>query len=125
MEIRFDSFLLTPFAVSHKVPCFGLVLYEGGHKIVYTSDTSSRFSNYAYCLMDGADLLIVSTPRFSPPHEHHITVLEAVELKEQVGAKHLVLTHCNHHNLPHDELEEWASGLSGVAVAYDGMEIAV
>jgi len=75
--------------------------------------------------MEGADLLIVNTPRFSPPHEGHITVLEAVELKERVGARRLILTHCNHHNLPHDELEEWARGLEGVTIAYDGLIVEV
>ena len=125
MAVRFDGFFFTPFAVSHTVPCFGLAIYEGGHKIVYTSDTRNWFSNYAYCLMDGADLLIVNTPHFSPPHEDHITSLEAVELKERVGANRLALTHCNHHNRPHDELAEWAKGLDGVTVAYDGMEIEV
>jgi len=125
MAVRFDGFFFTPFAVAHPVSCFGMAIYEGGYKIVYTSDTSNRFSNYAYRLMKEADLLIVNTPRFSPPHEDHITSTEAVELKEQVGARHLVLTHCNHHNRPHDELEEWAKRLEGVTVAYDGMEIEV
>jgi len=125
MAVRFDGFFFTPFAVSHPVPCFGLTIYEDGHKTVYTSDTSNRFSNYAYCLMDGADLLIVNTPRFSPPHEDHITSVEAVELKEQVRADRLVLTHCNHHNQPHDELEAWARELDGVTVAYDGLEIEI
>jgi len=125
MAIRFDGFFFIPFAVSHAVPCFGLTIYESSHKTVYTSDTSNKFSNYAYSLMDGADLLIVNTPTFSPPKEDHITSIEAVELKEQVGARRLVLTHCNHHNRPHDELEEWAKGLDGVTVAYDGLEIEV
>ncbi len=125
MAVRFDGFFFTPFAVSHTVPCFGLAIYEGDRKTVYTSDTSNRFSNYACCLMEKADLLIVNTPRFAPPHEDHITSLEAVELKEWVEARRLVLTHCNHHNRPHDELEEWAKGLDGVTVAYDGLEIEV
>jgi phosphoribosyl 1,2-cyclic phosphate phosphodiesterase len=123
MAVRFDGFFFTPFAVSHTVLCFGLAIYEGDHKIVYTSDTRNRFSNYARSLMDGADLLIVNTPHFAPPHEDHITSVEAVELKERIGASRLVLTHCNHRNLPHDELEEWAKGLDGVTVAYDGLEI--
>jgi len=125
MAVRFDGFFFTPFAVCHTVPCFGLVLYEGGRKIVYTSDTSNRFSNYAYCLMKQADLLIISTPRFSPPHDGHITSIEAVELKERVGAKHLILTHFNHHNRPYDELAKWAQEQSGITIAYDGMEILV
>jgi phosphoribosyl 1,2-cyclic phosphodiesterase len=125
MAMRFDGFFFTPFAVSHAVPCFGLAIYENDHKTVYTSDTRNWFSHYAYRLMDGADLLIVNTPTFSPPKEDHITSTEAVELKERMGANRLVLTHCNHHNRPHDELEEWAEGLDGVTVAYDGLEIEV
>ncbi len=125
MAVRFDGFFFTPFAVSHTVPCFGLAIYEGGHKTVYTSDTRNRFSNYARRLMHGADLLIVNTPRFSPPHEDHITSVEAVELKELVGARRLVLTHCNHHNWPHDELAERVKGWDGVTAAYDGLEMEV
>jgi phosphoribosyl 1,2-cyclic phosphate phosphodiesterase len=123
MAVRFDGFFFTPFAVYHTVPCFGLAIYEGGHKVVYTSDSGNRFSNYAYCLMEGADLLIVSTPRFSSPHGDHITSTEAVELKDRVRARHLILTHFNHENKPHDELEEWSRGLNGVTAAYDGLEI--
>lgn len=125
MAIRFDGFFFTPFAVYHTGPCFGLAIYESDHKVVYTSDTSNRFSNYAYCLMEEADLLIVNTPRFSPPHEDHITSTEAVELKDRARARHLILTHFNHENKPHDELEEWAEGLGGVTAAYDGLEIEV
>jgi phosphoribosyl 1,2-cyclic phosphate phosphodiesterase len=125
MAVRFDGFFFTPFAVYHTVPCFGVALYEKGHKVVYTSDSSNRFSNYAYSLMEEADLLIVNTPRFSPPHEGHITSMEAVELKDRVGARRLILTHFNHENKPHDELEEWSKGLNGVTAAYDGLEIEV
>ena len=125
MAIRFDGFFFTPFAVYHTTPCFGLALYENGHKVVYTSDSSNRFSNYAYCLMEEADLLIVNTPRFFPPHEGHITSTEAVELKDRVRARHLILTHFNHHNKPHDELEEWTKGLDGITAAYDGLEVEV
>ncbi len=125
MAVRFDGFFFTPFAVSHTIPCFGLAIYENGRKIVYTSDTRNWFSNYAYSLMDGADLLIVNTPHFSPPHEDHVTSTEAVELKERVRASHLILTHVNHYNRPHEELEEWAKELDGVTVAYDGMTLEV
>lgn len=125
MAVRFDGFFFTPFAVHHTVPCFGLAIYEGGRKVVYTSDTSNRFSNYAYRLMAEADLLIVNTPRFTGPHEGHITSTEAVALKKRVGARRLALTHFNHNNRTHDNLEKWAQGLDGVIIAYDGLEIEV
>jgi phosphoribosyl 1,2-cyclic phosphodiesterase len=46
-----------------------------------------------------------------------------VELKDRVRARYLILTHFNHENKPHDELEEWAKGLDGVTAAYDGLEV--
>ena len=73
--------------------------------------------------MAGADVLIANTPTFEPPKEDHITLVEAIELKEQVGVRQLILTHINHNNRPHDELEEYVSQYPGVIVAYDGMSL--
>jgi len=42
-----------------------------------------------------------------------------------VGARRLILTHFNHYNRPHDELEEYVRQFEGVEVAYDGMEVEV
>ena len=126
MIIRFDDFFIVPFLVLHGVPTYGLMLREGEKKIVCTSDSALRFSNYARCLMAGADLLIVNTPYFiNPPHEAHIGVPDAIKLKGGVGAKKLILTHFNHYNKPHDELEEYISQFEGVEAAYDGMEVEV
>lgn len=122
--VRFDGFFITPFAVHHSAPCFGLAIYEGEQKIVYTSDGDSRFPNHTRCLMRGAHLLIVNTPFFvNPPGEAHLGVDEAIGLKEEMGAEKLILTHINHFNRPHDELQEYVSQFEGVTVAYDGMEV--
>jgi ribonuclease BN (tRNA processing enzyme) len=71
------------------------------------------------------DLLIVNAPTFDTILENHITVLEAIELKDRVGAREMVLTYINHRNKPHDELEEFVRQATGVAVAYDGMTLEV
>lgn len=125
MAFHFDGFFLVPFAVKHSVPCFGLAVFQGGVKLIYTSDTSSIFSHYAYTLMEGADLLIVNTPGFEEPQADHINIIEAVDLKYRVNAKKLVLTHFNHHNMPHDKLEDFIIGKPGVIIAYDGMNIVI
>ncbi len=126
MIIRFNDFFIVPFFVLHGVPTYGFMLRGGEKKIVYTSDSAARFSSYARCLMAGADLLIVNTPYFvNPPHEAHIGVTDAIELEGQVGARRLILTHFNHYNKPHDELEEYVRQFEGVGVAYDGMEVEV
>ena len=120
VALHFGQFSLTPFAARrHSV--FGMSIKSGGKQIVYASSTLSRLTNYARCLIDGADVLIVNTPTFEPPKEDHITLTEAIELKKQVNAGKLILTYINHNNWPHDELEDYASQFSDVIVAYDGM----
>ena len=121
--LYFGEFSLLPFAVRRKQPIFGFSLKEGEHRVVYTSDTPARLTNYARCLMRHADLLIVNTPTFKPPKEDHITVVEAIRLKEEVEARELILTYVNHNNKPHDELEAYVQAFEGVRVAYDGMSI--
>ncbi len=123
--LYFGEFSILPFAVRRKLPIFGISVREGEHRVVYTSDTPARLTNYARCLMHDADLLIVNTPTFQPPKEDHITVVEAIALKEEVGAKELILTYINHNNKPHDELEAYVQQFEGVRVAYDGMSIEV
>lgn len=121
--LDFGQFSLTPFAARRRQPIFGLSIKTGEKQIVYASSTPGRLTNYARSLMAGADMLIVNTPTFEPPKEDHITLLEAIELKEQVGAKQLVLTYINHNNRPHDELEDYVRQYPGVIVAYDGMSL--
>ncbi|RMD58926.1 hypothetical protein D6833_12235 [Candidatus Parcubacteria bacterium] len=119
--LYFGQFSLIPFAARRRQPIFGLSIRVGDKRVIYASSMPSRTTNYARCLMAGADVLIVNTPTLQPPKEDHITVVEAVQLKQQVSAKQLVLTYINHRNLPHDELEQFVQQFPGVVVAYDGM----
>ncbi|HEY63341.1 MAG TPA: hypothetical protein G4O02_02100 [Caldilineae bacterium] len=123
--LYFGEFSILPFAVRRNVPIFGFSLKEGDRRVVYTSDTPARLTNYARCLMRYADLLIVNTPVFQPPKEDHITVVEAIALKEEVQAGELILTYINHRNKPHDELQAYVQNFDGVRVAYDGMTVEI
>ncbi len=126
MGIRFNDFFLTPFEVRHTVPCFGLVISEGQRRVAYAADSDSRLSNYARRLIQGVDVLIVNTPFFELREgESHLSVEEAIILKDKVGAKKLILTHANHSNLPHDELEAYVAQFGGITVAYDGLIVDV
>ncbi len=51
--------------------------------------------------------------------------MEALRLREAVGARRLILTHIDHLNKPHDELEHYVRQYPEVAVAYDGMAVEV
>lgn len=123
VAMRFDGFFLTPFAVRHTVPCFGLAIYAEGLRIVYAADSNAELTNYAHRLVEGADLLIVNTPFFDQVGRDHLNVLEALQWKEELNVKRMVLTHINHYNLPHDDLEAYVSRYENVQVAHDGMEI--
>jgi len=93
---------------------------------VHGADSDIRFSNYARGVIAGADVLILNTPFFEPRKgKSHLSVQEAIDLKEELGINRLVLTHFNHYNRPHDELEEYFSRFEGVTAAYDGLSIDV
>ena len=124
VALSFGQFSLVPFA-ARRESVFGLSITSGGRQIIYASSTTSHLTNYARCVMAGADVLIVNTPTFEPPKDDHITVIEAIELKKQVEARQLILTYINHHNRPHDELEADVAEFEGVTVAYDGMSLKV
>ena len=117
---------LVPLPVDHGgEPTYGALLLSEGKKAVYTSDTSNRLSDRVLALMRDADVLVVNCPTFQPPKDDHITVVEAVELKREVNAARLILTHISHYNRPHDDLVAYARRFPGVVVAYDGLEVEV
>lgn len=124
-SLYFSGFSIIPFAARRQQPIFGISVKEGDTRVIYTSDTPARMTNYARRVMWQCDLLIVNTPTFDKIYENHITAIEALELKERVDAQQMVLTYIGHENKPHDELEKFVSHLPGVTVAYDGMVIEV
>ncbi len=124
-SLYFGGFSLIPFAARRREPIFGVSIKENDTRVVYTSDTPARLTNYARRVMWECDLLIVNVPVFDPVSKNHITVPQAIELKEEVKAGQLILTYINHENQPHDELETYARQFEGVSVAYDGMVVEV
>jgi phosphoribosyl 1,2-cyclic phosphate phosphodiesterase len=126
LSIRFNDFSFTPFEVRHSVPCFGLAIFEGQRLVAHAADSDRRLSNYARRLIQGADVLIVNTPFFEPREEEaHLSVQEAITMKDELGVHKVILTHANHSNLPHDELEAYVAQFEGIIVAYDGLIVEV
>lgn len=120
-SLYFSGFSIIPFAARYQRPIFGISVKEDDTRVVYTSDTPPRLTNYARRAMWECDLLIVNTPTFDKIYENHINTIEAIELKERVEARQMILTYTNHENKPHDELEKFVRQFKGVTVAYDGM----
>ncbi|MEW6231335.1 MAG: MBL fold metallo-hydrolase [Chloroflexota bacterium] len=124
-SLYFGEVSIVPFAARQRRPIFGFSIKEKDRRAIYTSDTQGRLTNYARHFMRNCDLLIVNTPAFEPPAQEQITVVEALRLREAVGARRLILTHIDHLNKPHDELERYVRQYPEVAVAYDGMVVEV
>jgi phosphoribosyl 1,2-cyclic phosphate phosphodiesterase len=72
-------------------------------------------------LLTGLENLVLPALRHTP-HPSHANVEQAVAWAKRIGARHTWLTHISH-DLGHEETNKMLP--SGVALAYDGLEIVV
>ena len=86
----------------------------------YLTDVSS-IPEESFALLEGLDELVLSALRHKP-HPNHATVGQAVEWARRIGAKRTWLTHIAH-ELGHEATNKALP--DGVALAYDGLELAV
>lgn len=71
--------------------------------------------------LKGIDILVLSALKYTPSHMH-LSVDEAVDFAEKVGAKHTWLTHISH-ELDHEKTDAYLP--DNVRLAYDGLIIDV
>ena len=121
--LTFGPLQVMPFKVLHHVPCYGFVLRENDRQVVYFSDGDDQMSQFHLRLLEQADVAIFHTPTFDA-EEHHISVRELVALLQAHTPGQAVITHINHHNRLHEELEAYLAPYN-VVVAYDGMVLEV
>jgi phosphoribosyl 1,2-cyclic phosphate phosphodiesterase len=86
----------------------------------YLTDVS-EIPESSFTLLEGLETLVLPSLRHQP-HPSHATVKQAVEWAERIGARHTWLTHIAH-ELGHEETNRLLP--PGVALAYDGLELAV
>lgn len=87
-------FRLTPVAVRHPVPAFGLRVEAGGTVLAYTGDTDSCPGLLR--LMDRADLVLAEASFLEgrdTARGIHLTGRRAAEAAREAGAQRLMLTH--------------------------------
>ncbi|OAM90215.1 MBL fold metallo-hydrolase [Termitidicoccus mucosus] len=104
------------------IQTLGLVFTErsSGRKFVYYTDCKS-VPREAVELARGADVVVLDGLR-PEPHASHMTIGEAVEVSQKIGAPRTLLTHLTHLT-GHEELSR---GLpAGVEPAHDGLRIRV
>ena len=86
--------------------------------LAYVTDAKS-LPDDAVALLRGARVLVLNA-LFRRPHPSHLSLPEALQAAEAVGAERTYLTHLTHDNF-HADLE--AELPSGIAPAYDGLTI--
>jgi len=86
----------------------------------YLTDVS-EIPESSFALLEGLETLVLPSLRHHP-HPSHATVKQAVEWAERIGARQTWLTHIAH-ELGHEQTNKMLP--SGVALAYDGLELAV
>lgn len=102
-------FTITPYAVLHPVPAFGLRVEAAGRVLAYSGDTDS-------CpglgpLLAGADLALVEASFLEGRDEGrgiHLTARRAAQAAVDAGARRLVLTHLPPWTDPATAVEEAA-----------------
>ena len=72
---------------------------------MHFTDSDFQLSNLHRSLTRDADVVIFHTPTYEA-HRHHISVENVIALVKDWSLKQAVITHINHHNLSHEELEE-------------------
>ncbi|MDO5738897.1 MAG: MBL fold metallo-hydrolase [Ornithinimicrobium sp.] len=118
---------ITPFAVRHPVPAFGLRVEADGRVLAYTGDTDSCPGLLP--LMSEADL-VLSEASFVEGRDRargiHLSARRAAEAAVQAGARRLMLTHLPPWNDPQVCRAEAAQVWSGeVELARPGLVTAV
>lgn len=104
---------ITPYAVRHPVPAFGLRVEAGGRALAYTGDTDT--CDALAPLLGGADLALVEagfTSEADPPGIHLTPGRAAAAVAGAGGVGRLVLTH----------LPPWADREAALAQARDGWD---
>ena len=86
----------------------------------YLTDVSEIPAS-SFALLQGLSTMVLPSLRHHP-HPSHATVKQAVDWAERIGARHTWLTHIAH-ELGHEETNRMLP--PGVALAYDGLEVAV
>ena len=86
----------------------------------YLTDVST-IPEESFALLEGVKTLVLPALRHKP-HPSHATLAQAIAWAQRIGATHTWLTHIAH-ELGHEETNRILP--AGIAMAYDGLEVAV
>lgn len=118
-ELRVGDIDIMPFQVMHhKLPILG---FRFGSFAYITDMKTIRDEEMPF--LSGIKTLVVNALRYEPQHHSHMTLAEAIEFSNRVGAKQTYLVHMSHGiGLHHDVNLQLPDGIQ---LAYDGSQIEV
>ncbi len=118
-ELRVGDIDIMPFQVMHhELPILG---FRFGSFAYITDMKTIRDEEMPF--LSGVKTLVVNALRYEPQHHSHMTVAEAIEFSNRVGAKQTYLVHMSHGiGLHHDVNLQLPDGIQ---LAYDGLQIEV
>ncbi len=114
-EFRVGKLVVLPIAVDHGGS--EVFAYRVG-AAAYVTDAKA-VSEAAVAALRGVELLVLNG-LFERPHPTHLSIPEAIDVAQQVGARRTLLTHLTHRHA-HRELA--ARLPDGVEPAYDGLSV--
>jgi phosphoribosyl 1,2-cyclic phosphate phosphodiesterase len=107
---------ITPIRLLHG-PRFHVLGFRVGN-VAYCTDTS-EIPAESWSRLEGLDVLILDALR-TAPHVTHMSLSQAVEASQRIGAKRVYFTHISH-DLDHEATN--AELPDGMELAYDGLRI--
>lgn len=118
-ELRVGDIDIMPFQVMHhKLPILG---FRFGSFAYITDMKTIRDEEMPF--LSGVKTLVVNALRYEPQHHSHMTVAEAIEFSNRVGAKQTYLVHMSHGVGLHHDVDIQLP--DGIQLAYDGLQIEV
>ena len=123
-RLELGGLRVTPLPLEHSIETLGYLLEEGERRAAFLFDTKGLPGETLDFLKSRPLDLAVIDANFPPGSRRndHNDVDQALEIGGELGAKTVVLTHIDHHNLPFSELTRYVAERNPRAlVAYDGM----
>lgn len=110
---------IMPVQVMHdKLPILG---YRMGDLLYITDMKTVADDEFRY--MSGVKTLVVNALRFTKEHHSHLTVEEALEFADRIGADQTFFTHMGHNIGLHEEVNRILP--DNVSLAYDGQTVTI
>jgi phosphoribosyl 1,2-cyclic phosphate phosphodiesterase len=109
---------VTPLTVLHGT--FPVTAFKFGDHFAYVTDVSA-IPEETQSLLTGLETLVLGTVRYDP-HPTHFGLHQAVEAAQGLGVRQTYFTHLSHH-FDHATLQSELP--SGIAPAYDGLQLTV